>query len=169
MQKKIPILILVFSVLQFYCNRVKERQTNLDVIAPAVTEAREYKVPQDQIAPPEIIPIKEIKSKATAKPKVIKLKSNIHGAGRPKVVKAAPPKICVPGKNGFSFPVVMPAIDSSFPAGIPEVTVARDPETKPSASFSSFTVKQGLKSNWIYPVIQDRSGNLWIATTIIRS
>src|SRR4030095_13357221 len=129
-------------------------------------EAKGYIVPQDKMAPPEIIPFKEIKSKAVRKPKVIPFHSNVIPAGNPKRVVAAAPKICVPGQNGFIRPEIISAIDSPFAAGPPEIIVAKEPQINNNSleSFSLFKVQQGLKTNWIFPIIQDKAGNLWISS-----
>lgn len=158
------LLLTVFSLLQFHCER-KNRQAAVFDAQPEVVEAKGYVVPQDKMMPPEITPVKEIKNKAISKPKVISFHSNVFPAGKPKVVTAGAPKICVPGQNGFSLPEKFAAIDSPFAAGAPDVIAAKDPQINDHspANFSSFKVQQGLKTNWIYPLIQDRAGNLWIS------
>ena len=165
MRKQIIYLILFISLLQYACQRQKEQYASFVFQPPEVVEAKGYVVPQDKTASPEIIPVKEIKSKALSEPKVINLNSNVHPAGKPIIVPAGAPKICVPGEDGFSLPEVVPAIDSPFAAGAPEITVAREPQINNNnpASFSTFKVLQGLKTNDIFPMIQDKAGNLWIA------
>ena len=165
MINKITFLILSFSLLQYSCNRQKKQQSSFDFIPPDVVEAKGYIVPQDKMAPPEITPAKEIKSKAIGKPKVVNLNSNIYPVAKPKTVAASAPKICTPGQDGFALPKIVPAIDSPFKAGIPDVTIAKEPQIKDNnpASFSTFKVQHGLKSNMIFPIIQDKAGNLWIA------
>lgn len=165
MVNKITILILFLSFLLFACNSEKKQQSSVDFIPPEVVEAKAYVVPQDKMAPPEIAPAKEIKSKAISEPKTITLNSNINPAGKPIIVPAGTPKICTPGQDGFALPMIVAAVDSPFKAGIPEVTIAKDPQMKDNdpASFSVFKVLQGLKTNMIFPIIQDRAGNLWIA------
>ena len=165
MVNKITIIILFLSFLLFACNREKKQQSSVDFMPPEVVEARAYVVPQDKMAPPVITPAKEIKSKATSKPKVITLNPNIHPAGRAIIVSAGPPKICTPGQGGFALPTIIAAVDSTIKAGIPEVVLAKDPQMKENdpASFSVFKALQGLKTNMIFPIVQDRAGNLWIA------
>ncbi len=164
MRKTIIYLILFFSLLQFACERQKQKVGSFDFPSPEVVEAKGYVVPENKMAPPEISPAKEIKSKAIRKPKVINLNSNVHPVVKPIIVSAGAPKICVPG-DGFSLPKIVPAIDSPFKAGFPEVTIAGEPQINENnpASFSTFKVLQGLKTNIIFPIIQDKTGNLWIA------
>jgi ligand-binding sensor domain-containing protein len=164
MRIKITLLLTIFSFLQFHCERKKQQPAILDS-QPEVVEAKGYVVPQDKMAPPEITPVKEITNKAVSIPKVISFHPNVIPAGKPKVVAAGTPKVCVPGRNGFSLPQIVTAIDSPFAAGAPEVITAKDPQTNDNspANFSSFKVQQGLKTNWIYPLLQDKAGNLWIS------
>ena len=165
MVNRITILILFLSFLLFACNKEKKQQSSVDFIPPEVVEAKAYVVPQNKMAPPEIAPAKEIKSKAISEPKTITLNSNINLPGKPIIVPAGTPKICTPGQDGFALPMIVAAVDSPFKAGIPEVTIAKDPQMKDNnpANFSVFKVLQGLKTNITGPIIQDRAGNLWIA------
>ncbi|WP_276501244.1 two-component regulator propeller domain-containing protein [Terrimonas pollutisoli] len=165
MINKIFFLPLFFSLLLCACGRQKKHQSSFDFIPPEVVEAKGYVVSQDKMAPPEITPAKEIKSKAVSKPKLTNINSNISPVGKPRIVAAGAPKICTPGQAGFALPTIVPAIDSPFKAGIPKVTIAGVPQTRENnpASFSILKVEQGLKSNWIFPIIQDKAGNLWIA------
>ena len=163
--RKIIYLILFFSLQQCACERQKQQNASFVVQPPEVVEAKGYTIPQDKTVPPEIIPVKEIKSKAVSEPKVINLNSNVHPVGKPIIVPVGAPKICIPGENGFNLPEVVPAIDSPFAAGLAEVTIAKEPQINNNnpASFSTFRVLQGLKTNDIFPMIQDKAGNLWIS------
>ncbi|CAN5705552.1 hypothetical protein BH10BAC2_BH10BAC2_42910 [soil metagenome] len=165
MINKITCLIFFFSVLLYACENNKQQRGSFDFPPPEVVEIKGYVVQQDKTAPPEIIPAKEIKSKANSKPTVINLNSNVHFVGKPKIVSAGAPKICVPGEDGFSLPQIVSAIDNPFAAGAPEITVAKEPQINNNnvASFSTFKVLQGLKTNDIFPMMQDKAGNLWIA------
>ncbi len=165
MRKKIIYLILFLSVVQPSCKRQNQKPGSIDFPAPEVVEAKGYVVPQDKMAPPEITPAIEIKSKAISKPKVVNLNSTVHPVRKPMAVPAGAPKICVPGQNGFSLPEIVPAIDSPFTAGLPKITIAGEPQINENnpASFSSYKVLQGLSTNMIFPIIQDKTGNLWIA------
>jgi len=87
--------------------------------------------------------------------------------GTPRTIQAGIPRINTPGQDSFKLPRVVPAIDSPFTAGLPEVVIAKDPgqiNNNNSASFSSFKVLHGLKTNLIFSIIQDKAGNIWIAT-----
>ena len=54
-------------------------------------------------------------------PRVIPTTTNIHPAVTPKVVIAGVPQIYTPGQDSLLLPKTVPAIDSPFIAGIPEV------------------------------------------------
>ena len=90
----------------------------------------------------------------------------MHPAGVPRVVVAGVPKVCTPGQDSFSLPKTVPAIDSPFTAGIPEVVTAGEASTKDHnpQNFSSFGKLQGLKGINIWDMVQDKNGNLWITT-----
>jgi hypothetical protein len=108
----------------------------------------------------------KLKKIPAGNPKVVPTNTNVHPAGKPKVVLAGKPRVIVPGTDTFSLPKKVPAIDSPFVAGIPEVTLAKDPHINDNnpQSFSSFSKLQGLKHDVIRYMLQDKSGNLWFGT-----
>ena len=66
MINKKTFLFFFFSLLICAC-RQKKQQSSFDLIPPEIVEARPYIVPQAKMAPPEITPVKELKSKALSK------------------------------------------------------------------------------------------------------
>jgi ligand-binding sensor domain-containing protein/signal transduction histidine kinase len=148
----------------FSCN-LREEKTTTRTFGPKVVEARGYVLPADSLAVPKVIPINESKLKKVPvwKSKVVPANTNVHLAGTPKVVKVGTPRICTPGQDTFLLPKTVPAIDSPFVAGIPKVVLAKDPAVKDRnpQNFSSFGKLQGLKSERIRSIIEDRAGNLW--------
>ncbi len=90
----------------------------------------------------------------------------MHPAGIPRVVVAGVPKVCTPGEDGFSLPKTVLAIDSPFIAGIPNIVVAKEAYSTDQnpQNLSSFGRLQGLKSDVVYCLLQDKSGNLWLGT-----
>jgi ligand-binding sensor domain-containing protein len=120
------------------------------------------------MAEPKVIIVDESKLKKipVGNPKVVPTNTNIHLAGKPKIVNAGTPRVCTPGQDTFLIPKTVPAIDSSFAAGIPEVVIAKDAyvnEENPEG-LSSFSKLQGLKRSVIACMLQDKSGNLWFGT-----
>src|SRR6185503_4285845 len=116
--------------------------------APKIVEAHGYVVPKDSVAEPKVVPVGKPKVMPAGKPKVVLTNTNVHPAGIPKVVTAGVPRVCTPGQDSFSLPKTVPAIDSPFLAGIPEVVIAKEPYTKDQNpyNFSSFSKLQGLRS-----------------------
>jgi len=125
MRKKIYYIILFFSVLQCACKRTQKQQILLESYSPIVAETRGYTVPKDSMAEPKTIPAEKPRIVTAGKPKVVFINSNVHPAGVPRVVIAGVPKVCTPGQDSFSLPKTVPAIDSPFIAGIPEVVIAK--------------------------------------------
>ena len=163
MEKKITYFFLLSFLLQISCAREKQKQETPDFPPPEVFDAKPYVVPQDKMAPPEITPAIETASKVVSKPKVTTLKSNVFPVGKPKVVAAGEPKICTPGENGYSLPEIVPAIDSTVPAGLPAIVAVKDIQIKDnnSASFTPLSTLNGLLSNLVGFIISDRAGNIW--------
>ncbi len=165
MKTKIIYNIILFSALLSACKEQNEQPGNLNTYAPKVVKANDPNIRVIQI-PPEVIPVKNVQSKAAGKPKIIHLNSNVHLAGNPKVRSAGKPVICTPGTDTFALPKIFPATGKSFLTGLPEVFDAKDPSIKDKnpSGMSSFKVLQGLKTNNIFPMIQDKTGNIWLST-----
>jgi len=164
MKTKIPFITLILLFL-LSCNQQQE-QTRPNNFAPKVVEAKGYIVPKDSMATPKSVLAGKPKVVVVGKPKIVLTKTNIHLAGIPKTVIAGTPKICTPGKDSFSLPKVVQAINRPFVAGIPEVVIAKDATSKDqnSQNFSSFTKLQGLKADVILSMLQDTNGNIWFGT-----
>jgi len=160
--------LLLISVISFFsCTQHKE-QERPNTFAPKVVAAKGYLVPKDSMAEPKVIIVDESKLKKipAGTPKVVLTNTNIHLAGNPKIVNAGTPRICTPGQDTFLIPKTVPAIDSPFVAGIPEVVIAKDAYIRDQnpENFSSFSKLQGLKHATINCMLQDKSGNLWFGT-----
>ena len=161
--RSIRTFFLIITIFQFACGRQQEQRAAPDFPPPEVFDAQPYVVPQDKMATPEITRAIETVSKSVSKPKVTTLQSNIFPVGKPKVIIPGPPKICVPGENGYSPPDTVTAVDSTVPAGVPEVVPVKDIQIKVNntASFTPLNTLNGLKSNLVFPIISDRAGNIW--------
>ena len=165
MKVKIIYIILLFSALLNACEEQNQQPGNLNTYAPKVVKANAPEIRAIKI-PPEVIPVKNVQSKTAGKPKIVYLNSNVHPASTPKVISAGKPIICTPGTDTFKLPKIVPAAGKSFLTGLPEVYDAKDPfiKDKNPLGISSFKVLQGLKTNNIFPLIQDKAGNIWIST-----
>ncbi|MEY4110798.1 MAG: hypothetical protein RLZZ46_1153 [Bacteroidota bacterium] len=162
-------LFLVLFLILFSCTRQKqEGYTNTQ--QPKVVEAKGYVVPKDSMAEPKVVLVDESKLKKipVGKPKVVPTNTNVHPAGKGKVVLVdeAKLRIITPGTDTFSLPKTVPAIDSPFVTGIPEVNIAKDPYIKDQnpQNFSSFSKLQGLKHDAVRCMLQDKFGNLWFGS-----
>ena len=166
MRNQIIFLVLIFSFLQFHCKRQKQPEDSLDFMPPKIVEAKSYKVSIEKMTPPEIVPVSGLKPIIAGKSEIVKLKSNVFPAKAESKIHVGVPKIVIPGEDTFKLPVKVPAIDSPFIAGIPEVFLLKDPYIKDNnpESFSAINVSQGLKSSGISCLCRDRTGNLWIGT-----
>ncbi|MEI6750328.1 MAG: two-component regulator propeller domain-containing protein, partial [Bacteroidota bacterium] len=164
MKKNILLGSVVFLFL-IACNRPEE-QKNSNLFSPRVVEAKGYIVPKDSMAEPEVVLAGKPRVVKAGKPEVILANTNVNPAGMPEVILAGTPKISTPGKDSFLLPKTVPAIDSPFVAGIPEMVEAKDAHTKDinPQNFSSFNKFEGLKNGIIHCMKQDRSGNLWFGT-----
>ncbi len=132
--------------------------------APKVTEAKGYMVPKDSMSLPENIPVDESKLKKipAGNPLMVPVNNNVQLAGIHKVVIAGKPMIITPGTDTFLLPKTIPAIDSPFVAGIPEIFIVKDMSLK--GSFGMFGKQHGLKHHIVTCFLEDRSGNIWIGT-----
>jgi ligand-binding sensor domain-containing protein len=165
MKKLFYFFVLVMFVLG--CNQ-QQTQTKQNTFAPKVVEVNGYIVPKDSMSQPKVVLVdeKKIKKIPVGKPKVVLTNANIHVAISTNIHKAGIPKICTPGKDSFLLPKTVPAISIPKRAGIPEVTIAKDPHINDNnpQSFSAFSNLQGLKHSVIRCMLQDKSGNLWFGT-----
>jgi ligand-binding sensor domain-containing protein/serine phosphatase RsbU (regulator of sigma subunit) len=140
-----------------------------DTIKTGVPIPAKGKVVQpDSMAEPKVVLVDESKLKKipAGNPKVVPTNTNVHPVGNPKMVMAGIPRVIVPGTDTFSLPKKIPAIDSSFVAGVTEITLAKDPAVKDQnpGNLSSFSKLQGLKHGNIMCILEDKSGNLWFGT-----
>ena len=159
--------LATFIILFISCNQHDEN-SKTRYFGPKVDEARGYIVPADSMAEPMVYAIDESKLVTTRAGQPIRkpIKSNVHLAGKPKVVIAGIPRICTPGQDSFLLPTPIPVTTKSIIAGIPEVIIAKAPSVKDQnpENFSSFDKLQGLKSGSVRDILQDHFGNIWFAT-----
>ena len=162
MNKIIALLLFVF--LLSCNNNEKNKSSNTHTIK--VVEAHGYVVPQDSIQQPKTIPAGIPTTIKAGQPKFALTNTNIHPAGIPTVIMAGTPRICTPGQDTFLLPKTVPAIDSTFVAGVPETVIAKDMANKDQnpQNFSTYGKLQGLKHGTIRCILEDKSGNLWFGT-----
>ena len=159
--KKILIVLLPFI---FSCDQEKKERPN--TFAPKIIESKGYAVPKDSVIEPKVILAGKPAVVKAGNPKVVQTNTNIVSVGKPKIIFEGKARVITPGQDTFLIPKTMPAIDSPFVAGTPEVVIAKDAYVKDQnpECFSSFSKLQGLKHDVIRCMLQDKSGNLWFGT-----
>ncbi|MEI6489410.1 MAG: two-component regulator propeller domain-containing protein, partial [Bacteroidota bacterium] len=162
---KIKIILLISGIFLFSCSHKKE-QERPNTFAPKVVETKGYVVPKDSVIEPKVILAGKPVIVKAGNPKVVPTNTNIVLAGKPQIVLEGKARVITPGQDTFLLPKTVPAIDSPFVAGIPEVVIAKDAYVKDQnpEGFSSFSKLQGLKHDVIRCMLQDKSGNLWFGT-----
>ena len=158
-------MLMILDTVLFSCKQHPDeplRRYQLKIV-----KARGYVVPKDSLALPKIIAVGSPKIAPVEKQKVVTVTANVNHAGNSKVVIAGVPKVCTPGRDSFSLPKIVPAIDIPILVGLPKVVPAKeaagiDPNPE---NFSSFNKLQGLKYTSINSIIEDKIGNLWLGTS----
>jgi ligand-binding sensor domain-containing protein/serine phosphatase RsbU (regulator of sigma subunit) len=162
---KLFFFICLSSWLLIACS--SEKKDMNDISQKKATDMQEYCIPLDSIGSPEVVPAgKPIIVKA-GKPNTIKTNLNIIEARHPTSIFSRNPKIFTPGEDTLLLPIIITAIDSPFIAGLPEVTMCKEPFIRAGNSgvFNSFSVPQGLKSSFILDILSDKKGNIWLGTS----
>ena len=164
MRNQINVLPIVFCFLLLACGRQREALERSNFKPPKIVEAKTYRVPLEKTVPPKVIPASGVKKIVAGKPETVQLKSNVFPAKAKRIVPAGAPKLFIPNGESFKPPKVVPAIDSPFIAGPPEIILLKEPFIKENnpESFSSIKAMHGLNSNEISSLCQDKAGNLWI-------
>ncbi|MBC7694558.1 MAG: SpoIIE family protein phosphatase [Burkholderiales bacterium] len=164
--KCLNLTILLFA---FGCQNNNSQQTN--VLRSTESKgiiARGYVVPKDSLSPPVVFKINQSKLKkvTSGKPTINITNTNVHDVNTEIKNFVVIPRIIIPGTDTFLLPKTILAIDSSFLGGIPEVVIAKDAAVKDvnPDGFSSFGKLQGLKHGTVNYLMEDKKGNLWIAT-----
>ena len=161
-------LSLLFLPLFIYACNQEQKEINEKHISPKIQKTKGYEVPKDSLTAPKIVFVDETKLKKVlaGKPEVIPTNLNIYPAGAPKIILVGKPRVCTPGKDSFLLPKIVPAIDSTFPAGIPTTILAKEMASKDQnpQNFSYFSKLQGLPHNNIFGLLEDRLGNLWFGS-----
>jgi hypothetical protein len=163
MRSQLILPAIFVCILHAACTEQKEELATSYFKPPKVVEAKTYKVPLEKAVPPNVVPALGMKKILAGKSETIHLKSNVFSEPT-RVVRAGPPKLILPNGDVYKLPQVVPAIDSPFIAGAPEIILMKDlfiKENNPE-SFSSIKAMHGLNSNEISSLCEDKAGNLWI-------
>lgn len=167
MKLVVPIFIIATLVVGFYsCSEKGTRVSDSNL--PKIVEAKGYVVPKDSITEPLVISFDEAKLKKfpVGKPRIVPTNLNVHPVGEPNVVLVGKPRVVTPGRDTFSLPNVVPAIDSSFigkqPTPIPALPFTM--KDAANCTMQYLDVDQGMSSSYILSILEDKRGNLWFGT-----
>lgn len=148
------------------CHSQPTKPDAVPVSMPKVVEARGRVVPADSMVLPVQIPVRGEKVVRVGEPRVISVASEGSFLASPPRTQAGLPTVCIAGQNGYALPARVMAIQKSVVAGIPEKILSRTPDAKDQnpKNITAFGLIHGLKNLNISEVVQDKFGNLWIAT-----
>ena len=164
--RKFYFCFLALLFLFSSCNSRKQSPANFTGVKPMVTEA-EMEIPRKRgLTGPRVISAGRPEIVLAGKPVVTAANTNMKKAGRPVAIKALEPSVYIPGQDGVELPPVVPANDSTFIAGLPELITVRSPYSRihNPFSFSFYTRLQGLRHDDISSLVQDQLGSIWIST-----
>lgn len=167
MKNQFLILFICSCILLLSCDQKPTSKKGVDHSYPSNTNDSNIKNEIVYIEPqPTIIDPKNLE-KIVARPyQISNLHSNKHPILKPTIVSLHHLRSTIDNTFSYTQPQVTKAIIKSIPAGIPEITIVKDPSTKDnnSQNFSYFNKLQGLKQSNIYSIIQDRNKNMWISS-----
>lgn len=161
--KRIPQLIFLFFFLISCAGRERSeitRQKNEEKIP-----IQGYDFPSELLGAPKVVVAgKPIVTRAIP-PILTKDRDHIVKGMEPAKFPALTPALLVAGQNGFTLPKQFSAAGVTFPASIPEIVASKNAGSKDinPHGFYTFSTIQGLKSNQIRCLLQDKEGNLWFS------
>lgn len=162
---KIILYILVF--ITFSCNNSQKenvtKQFKNDIIS---TEGN--KKSKDSIVEPmiKVLDQKKLKKVVVGKPDIVKVKSRISKIGLPIILNAEKPKLCIPGTDTFAMPKLVQIKVNPIAVKQPKPTMSLPLRMNANANcnIQYLDIEQGLSASSILSIIEDKSGNFWIAT-----
>lgn len=163
--RKIMLYGSIVLTLICACSKTS-KQTDKSSDFHEFVEVKGFVVPADSIDKPMVVTAGKPVVIRAGRPKIVVTNTHVAPVGVPEKIIAGKPEMFKPGTDSMFIPSVCPAVDSLFPAGIPELVPVRDAHIKDNnpQNFSSFTKLQGLRHNNIFCIMQDNSGNLWFGT-----
>ena len=126
MRSQLILPAIFVCILHAACTKQKEELATSYFKPPKIVEAKTYKVPLEKAVPPNVVPALGMKKILAGKPETVHLKSNVFSAKPTRVVRAGPPKLILPNGEVYRLPAVVPASDSPFIAGAPEIILMKD-------------------------------------------
>ncbi len=117
---------------------------------------------------PVIVNESDLKKVPAGNPQITLIKRISHEVGTLNTRKAGAPITNYPGRNGFLLPGVVPVRMNPVPAMAMQSAVAKELTYKDPNPFSiaSFGKAQGLRSSIVGCLVKDRTGNIWMGTSL---
>ncbi len=158
--------IFVFALFCFLSCKKQQKTSNAAILQPKIVEANGYVVPQDSMKPPVVVNFHNPKVVKVGKPKLIPLNTEVYKISNLQKPIPVKPVVIISGQNGFSLPQKVELRSQTIKAGTPEIILAKAPIFKEQndKNIAIFGLMHGLKNKNITQTLQDKLGNLWIAT-----
>lgn len=156
--------LLPFFLLLYACHLKTERQPGFAFKRPKVVEAVSYKLNPDSLAPPVVVRALPPAKITLEKPQVVQLPSNEFTSRVTDIVPSSSPEMVVTHRVANEPPRVVAALTNrhaALPAEVITVSGLRFSDNSRSM-FSTIKAKDGLHSDEISSLLQDKNGNLWI-------
>ncbi len=124
-----------------------------------------YEYPLDSLEAPKTVVAGKPKVIRALKPKVTLGKPLPMQGKQPVQIPALSPKILLVGQDGLAQPRQVASSGVAFPATLPEIVISKNAVSKDinPQGFSTYSTVQGLKSNQIRCMLQDKAGNIWFS------
>jgi ligand-binding sensor domain-containing protein len=166
------VAYIYLACLVFFVSTCSKEQKDVPArinnFSPNEVEAKGLAVPQKNVAQPKVID--DLSTRVpVGKPSIVILPvtSIVVPENLPVFqIDTTNLKEITPGVGGIPMPELVMALDSPFLAGTPTVVQAKDMKFRDQsqAKFSFFGKLHGLSSANIFNMLQDKLGNLWLAT-----
>lgn len=159
--RNLMLLLIVFVSCESRNQSDTERHFNLEK-----NEIKGYQVPADSMTQPTVIQAGKPLLVKVQHPRIVGTREHFVSGIAPLTFPAGNPEKCTPGQNGFEPAKHVTARGVTFLPGFPETVIVKNSGSKDinPHGFSSFGTIQGLKSNQIRCLMQDRDGNLWFSS-----
>jgi signal transduction histidine kinase/streptogramin lyase len=156
------LLVILTVSCQQRADQIPEPNYDPYLLKPGKSfPARMIPINMDTVAPPERLPA-QAETITLGEPQVYPEYTNYHPAGKPKYV---PTQIRKLDMSQFDPPAYYPSQGKKVAATWPEWTPAQLSYSKGTPfHFAYMGVEQGLHSNRIHDLIEDRQGRIWIGT-----
>lgn len=148
------------------CTECVTKEINPNKIDNTEIAATGLIIKTDTITPPQKIAASTPEVKKVGKIESKLLITNAVSAGEPKKLDVTQPTVLTPGNGAVEIPKIIEVITKPVFCKAPTQILVKDAfikETNPH-SFSSLGQLQGLRNDQVRSIVQDSTGNLWLAT-----